>query len=1832
MITFKCKMCGGDLSFEQGASVAECPYCGTRQTLPKLDDDRRANLYDRANHFRRQNEYDKAMSIYEQILAEDRTDAEAYWSLVLCRYGIEYVEDPATHKRIPTVNRAQYASILADEDYKSALENADSAQRSLYEAEANAIAEIQKGILDISRKEKPFDVFICYKETDDSGTRTPDSVLANDLYHQLTREGFKVFFSRITLEDKIGTAYEPYIFAALNSAKVMVVLGTKPEYFNAVWVKNEWSRYLALIRDGAEKTLVPAYRDMDPYDLPEEFAHLQALDMGKLGFMQDLIHGIKKLTSKDTPAPQTVVQQVVSGGANIDNLMKRARLFMEDGDWDSADEYLNKVLDLNAEYAPAYIGKVQVARRVRREEDLAAGNEPLTGNADYQKAMRFGDERQKAVYEGYNSAIEDRLEQQRKEAAYREADALEKRAAVEDDFLAAAKKYDEAGDFSGAKERAADCRAKAAAAKQAAERQAEEYRKQLEKEREERRRQEEAARKEAERKAQQERIEAKKRMKWALRIAAVLAVAAVLAGIISAVNKNIIQPKKAYDAAQTLLNDGQYDAAADAFEALGKADKAKETYYTKAEALLAAGSDAQAREAFLLAGDYQDAAQQVQQIDDYGVARAAAQKGDSLTARSLYAALGDYRDSAAGLESANQALYADAEKKMQAGDIAGAYEIFAQISDYQDSAEKTAKVDADYQAALDLWNKGDKTAAETALEALNGWNDTVAKLEALREEIADDAAAAGDYDTALDYYGRLSAQTDAVIAKTTEARQAGAYQRAAAAFAAGDLENAYQEFTAAGSHADASEQAETLAAYMRANAAMDSRKYAEAFSAYNALGGYLDSAERLETCSAALYSQASVSMESGDLAGAHETFALLGGYSDSADIASGIESDYAAACKLLEDGNYDEAKAAFDALKNYEDSETQAQESLYAKAEGLWNAGDKTGAEAVFEELNGWGDTADRLEALREEIADDAAAEGDYDTALEYYGRLSAQTDAIIAKTTEAQQAKAYRDAAAALVSGEIDTALAGFSAAGDYRDAVKLVGQLQTYQTAKEDMEAGRYTEARNAYRQLGGLLDSAANLETCNEALYQEAKAMLESGDVAGAYSGYSDISDYSDSAGIVSGIESDYAAACKLLEDGNYDEAKAAFDALKNYEDSETRAKESLYRKAGELASKGEYPDAISLYTDLAGYRDCGDLAVGTRYDYAKSLWEAGDLDAALREMEAVGGYADAPQLAEQINTQIADAAMEQKDYAAALAAYQRLQQTDEIKAKEYELAQRCYDEGHFAEATNAYETLGAYELSLSRLPIARYAWANQLFEDGSYAEAAEQFALLGDMGDSAERAKESTYQLAMKQLENAEYDAAKATFSAIKGYSDADSMAKECDYRKASDLQAQEEYAQAEALFSELGSYSDSETHFNECRYVQAEALLAAEAYQEAQAIYFSLGSFKDSPEKTNLCIYRQAEALLAGSDYAAAEGLYASIPEYGDSSEKKDLCVYRQAEIMRDSGNPEGAEALFESLGGYQDSALQAAQCSLAIGDEARKSSKLTEAVGAYHKANALPEAQQALYEIAKDYASVREYEKAIETLWAAGAYPQAQDLLKEIGSLLAQGGETELSAAAILCTDDRDKNGNDVLLAMDADAVRETLQHFDGIGDFNDDMMYRYADVLRANGKPEEAYAVYSVLTGFRDVDSIIENDDNIAAAAAAAAVAAYRAQFDVGNTVTMGSYAGEAVQWRVLAQDGEKRLLIAEYGLEAKPYNDSYTSVTWETCTLRKWLNSTFLTETFSAEEQKKIVQVTIQTERSNDTADKIFLLSIDEAKKYFVSDDARKTKPTAHAKSSGA
>ena len=353
MAVYQCKMCGGDIIAAEGATIGTCKNCGRTSTLPNIYDEQRVAKFNRGNEFRRRGEYDRALTTFEQLIDQDITNAEAHWNAALCRFGIEYVEDPDTHKYIATCHRTTYDSILDDVDYLDAVKYADPVTREMYVREAQYIDGVQKGIIAISRNEEPYDIFICYKESTDGGSRTKDSVYAQDLYNRLVKEGYRVFFARITLEGKLGVQYEPYIFSALNSAKVMLVVCTSTDNVNSPWVMNEWRRFFAMAKKDDSKVLIPCYRDMDPYDLPDELAILQGQDMGKIGFEQDLLRGIAKIVKKDEP--KTVTKQEAAT-ATVSSLLKRADMFLSDCNWESARQYYDRVLDINPECAEAYAG------------------------------------------------------------------------------------------------------------------------------------------------------------------------------------------------------------------------------------------------------------------------------------------------------------------------------------------------------------------------------------------------------------------------------------------------------------------------------------------------------------------------------------------------------------------------------------------------------------------------------------------------------------------------------------------------------------------------------------------------------------------------------------------------------------------------------------------------------------------------------------------------------------------------------------------------------------------------------------------------------------------------------------------------------------------------------------------------------------------------------------------------------------------------------------------------------------------------------------------------------------------------------------------------------------------------------------------------------------------------------------------------------------------------------------------------------------------------------------------------------------------------------------
>ena len=176
-------------------------------------------------------------------------------------------------------------------------------------------------------------------------------------------------------------------------------------------------------------------------------------------------------------------------------------------------------------------------------------------------------------------------------------------------------------------------------------------------------------------------------------------------------------------------------------------------------------------------------------------------------------------------------------------------------------------------------------------------------------------------------------------------------------------------------------------------------------------------------------------------------------------------------------------------------------------------------------------------------------------------------------------------------------------------------------------------------------------------------------------------------------------------------------------------------------------------------------------------------------------------------------------------------------------------------------------------------------------------------------------------------------------------------------------------------------------------------------------------------------------------------------------------------------------------------------------------------------------------------------------------------------------------------------------------------------------------------GKHGEAILVFEALEGYKDSANKIEECNEVWNKVKSV---------NVGDTYRFGSYeqdnnksnGQEDIEWLVLAKEGTKILVISKEALDRKPYNTSYTDVTWETCTLRKWLNNDFINAAFSADERTMIPTVTVSADKNPDystnpgnaTQDQVFLLSITEVNKYFSSDGARQCKPTDCAVANGA
>ena len=297
-MTIACKFCAAELKPESGRDTCECGFCGTVQTIPMDLNDKKISLFNRANRLRMSREYDRASSVYSAIKAEYPNDAEALWGMCLCTYGIEYAKNSETGKYETTCRRITPVSIIESEYFIQVLEFADKDARQLYQGEAEIIDRIQKEYMAVVSAEPPCDVFICCRGTaDEDGYRSEDSVIAEEIFHALTEQGLKVFFAREALTGK-PEPHEPYIYSALSSARVMLVIGTCFESFDDIKVKDNWGQFLAMRRIDKQKGLILCTKDVDEYDIPPELSKFDRQDMEEQGWLQELIEKVYERCAK----------------------------------------------------------------------------------------------------------------------------------------------------------------------------------------------------------------------------------------------------------------------------------------------------------------------------------------------------------------------------------------------------------------------------------------------------------------------------------------------------------------------------------------------------------------------------------------------------------------------------------------------------------------------------------------------------------------------------------------------------------------------------------------------------------------------------------------------------------------------------------------------------------------------------------------------------------------------------------------------------------------------------------------------------------------------------------------------------------------------------------------------------------------------------------------------------------------------------------------------------------------------------------------------------------------------------------------------------------------------------------------------------------------------------------------------------------------------------------------------------------------------------------------------------------------------------------------------
>lgn len=826
-------------------------------------------------------------------------------------------------------------------------------------------------------------------------------------------------------------------------------------------------------------------------------------------------------------------------------------------------------------------------------------------------------------------------------------------------------------------------------------------------------------------------------------------------------------------------------------------------------------------------------------------------------------------------------------------------------------------------------------------------------------------------------------------------------------------------------------------------------------------------------------------------------------------------------------------------------------------------------------------------------------AKGEYTEAAEKFDELGTYEEASTMST--------YCKAVIAGESGDYDTAISTLKMLGEFMDSQSKIDDYAA-KAMKINYEKAQSLMAQNQFAEAGILFDELGDYEESSKlSMYCKAIVASENGNYDEAISIFKTLGDLKDSQSRITdltpkALKANYEKAQALMAQNQFAEAGILFDELGAYEES---TKLSMYCKAAAAGESGDYETAFSTFETLGDYKESSFMLTYYKARQLEStivdgdtIWWGNLIDAAeLYNSNAL--FRDSKERAETCKKTAYDYAVEwagEKRYSTAIKVLNALgNYSDSAKLSKYYDAYMTEQKNDYIGASEKFAALGDYKDAKEQVSLVMrrgYDAASELEAKGDQLGAYEAFMKLGDYNDSFERACKPYYLQGKAFRDERKWEEAVEAFAQAGEYSDAAIQIKATRYQQGEVLRSEKKWEEAVEAFAQANDYSDAVTQIEATRYLQGETLRSEEKWDEAVEVFKKAEDYSDAAIQIKATRYLQGKALVEEEKLDEAIKAFYSAGDYEDAKRQISMIYYTVGKARREEQNWDEAVSAFKNAGDYSDARVQVLATRYAEGEAKREAQDWEGAITAFITAGSYSDAK----------------EQVLATKYAAGEAKRASQAWDGAIAMFKEAGDYKDAATQ----------------------VTETI--------------YQQAKYLYDKGEYKTAYEKYQTITGYKDVDDLLTNNEvlrNIPR----------MPYMTINEVVTFGLYeqdnnvdnGREPIEWIVLdVQDG-KSLLLSKYGLDVKPYNTDDIDVTWEKCTLREWLNNDFLKNAFSDVEKTAILETVLdnssstggkQRKKGTDTKDQIFLLNDVEVEQYLGRFESRRARvaPTVYADTHGA